>query len=92
MHRSWPTGGLDSHEFNGFKPLSGHMPTGMPATRSQMSGYPTNLLTAKPEAQAKFFRQPRFWDCAAVECLIQEQVERTVVPFHHFETPIPVLS
>jgi hypothetical protein len=50
------------------------------------------LLSTEPKAQAKYFRQPRFWDCAAVECLIQEQVERTVVPFDYFETPVPVLS
>jgi len=48
------------------------------------------LLATKTEARAKLLRKPLFWDCAAVECLIQKQVEGTVVPLDYFESPLPV--
>jgi hypothetical protein len=50
------------------------------------------LLTAQSKAHTKLLRQPLFWDSAAVECLIQEQVKRAVVPFDYFKNPAPVLG
>jgi hypothetical protein len=41
------------------------------------------LLAAESEAHTKLFRQPRFWDTAAVELSIHEEVKGAIVPFNN---------